>query len=121
MTTIHDYVRSYLGESKDAKEFAKQFIDKRSKYRNQAKQTDEVSVSGPWKDSMWGPAPAITPSGGGKQSVHPEQGSGGATKRGDGKKKKKKMQKMDPSMLGYTVHANSSRVNAGEIETLDTQ
>lgn len=65
---------------------------------------------------MWGPAPAITPSSVSKPSGNPESSGG---KRGDNRRKKKRMQKMDPSMLGYTVHANSNRVNVGEIETPD--
>ncbi len=44
---VHDYVRSYLGETKDAIEFAKQFLERRSKYNNemrqQQNQEDEVS------------------------------------------------------------------------------
>ena len=30
---VHDYVRSYLGESKESIDFAKKFIEKRSKHR----------------------------------------------------------------------------------------
>lgn len=30
---MHDYVRSYLGDGKEPREFAKQFLDKRSKFR----------------------------------------------------------------------------------------
>jgi hypothetical protein len=41
---VNDYVRSYLGASKDARDFAKQFLEKRSYYRNQEKQKDQVSI-----------------------------------------------------------------------------
>ena len=34
---VHDYVRPYLGESKASKDFAKQFLEKRSQSRNKAK------------------------------------------------------------------------------------
>lgn len=41
---VHDYVRSYLGEGKDAIEFGKQFLERRSKYKNHLKQEQpEVS------------------------------------------------------------------------------
>lgn len=40
---VNDYVRSYLGETKDSRDFAKQFLEKRSFYRNKAKkQSAEV-------------------------------------------------------------------------------
>jgi len=38
---VHDYVRSYLGETKEATEFAKQFVERRSKYKNQLKQQQQ--------------------------------------------------------------------------------
>lgn len=37
ITQVHDYVKSYLGDGKEPREFAKQFLDRRSKFR--AKQT----------------------------------------------------------------------------------
>ena len=42
---VHDYVRSYLGESKDASEFATQFLERRSKYKNHLKQPEQPEVS----------------------------------------------------------------------------
>ena len=41
---VHDYVRSYLGETKASKDFAKQFLEKRSQSRNKAK-TPVVEVN----------------------------------------------------------------------------
>lgn len=35
---VFDYVKSYFGEGKEPREFAKLFLEKRSKFRNQAKQ-----------------------------------------------------------------------------------
>lgn len=40
---VNDYVRSYLGENKESREFAKNFLEKRSYYRNQGKKKEEVS------------------------------------------------------------------------------
>lgn len=42
---VHDYVRNYLGESREMGDFAKQFLEKRSHYKNKArneKRQDEV-------------------------------------------------------------------------------
>ncbi len=61
---------------------------------------------------MWGPAPAVNPS----QKGHTlEESQSAATKMLA--KKKKKMQKLDPGELGFTVQAAPDRVNIGEIET----
>ena len=55
---VNDYVFSYLGESKDSKEFSKRFIEKRSFYKNQAKKTSKKEIE---DAGIWGPAPAILP------------------------------------------------------------
>ena len=71
------------------------------------------------QESMWGPAPAVNPnitrssSGTNKvSSASARYTAGEDTKKN---KKKKKMQKLDSSILGFTVHAAPDRVNAGEI------
>ena len=39
---VHDYVRAYLGDTPEAKEFAKQFLDRRAKQNaNQQKQAGQ--------------------------------------------------------------------------------
>lgn len=40
---VNDYVKSYLGETRDAREFAKHFLEKRSYYRNQERKQEQVS------------------------------------------------------------------------------
>jgi PERQ amino acid-rich with GYF domain-containing protein len=43
---VHDYVKNYLGEDKTAKEFARQFLEKRSHLKNKArneKRQEEVN------------------------------------------------------------------------------
>jgi len=35
---VHDYIKSYLGDSKQIQTFAQQFLERRSKLRNAAKQ-----------------------------------------------------------------------------------
>ncbi|XP_072255339.1 GRB10-interacting GYF protein 1 isoform X2 [Pyxicephalus adspersus] len=39
---VHDYIRSYLGETLEAKEFAKQFLERRAKYK--ASQRQQVTL-----------------------------------------------------------------------------
>jgi PERQ amino acid-rich with GYF domain-containing protein len=51
---INDYVRSYLGNGQDAREFAKNFVEKRSKWRNAQKK----AVA---DDDMCKPAQAVNP------------------------------------------------------------
>ncbi|RWS07876.1 PERQ amino acid-rich with GYF domain-containing protein 2-like isoform X5, partial [Dinothrombium tinctorium] len=112
---VSDYVKSYLGDSKETREFAKQFVEKRSFYRNQAKK--EAS-----EELMWGPAPAITPSANKSVNV-PSSGSAGGDSEFTGfvkaGKKKKRGKKVDNSILGFTVQADPDRVNVGEIEQIN--
>jgi len=51
---INDYVRSYLGSGQDAREFAKNFVERRSKWRNAQKK----AVA---EDDMCKPAAAVNP------------------------------------------------------------
>lgn len=51
---VHDYIRSYLGDSKEVKEFAKQYLERRSKARNAQKEKQD-------EDNILAPAPAINP------------------------------------------------------------
>ena len=96
------------------------------------------------QESMWGPAPAVNPlQGRGLSAVtasttsvgtftHPAQqlqannnnttmaGTAPGYESEDSKNKKKrknKMQKLDASILGFTVQAAPDRVNIGEIDT----
>ncbi|KAG8181621.1 hypothetical protein JTE90_015266 [Oedothorax gibbosus] len=108
---VYDYVKSYFGEGKEPREFAKLFLEKRSKYRNQAKQA-------PTEDnSLWGPAPAITPTV--NKPPAPPNNDNDFVVKGKSKKKKGKMQRLDASMLGFTVQPSPDRVNAGEIDHVD--
>ena len=51
---VKDYVKVYLGEGKEAQEFAKQFLERRSKWRSAQK-------AAPQEDDMCVPAPAVNP------------------------------------------------------------
>ncbi|CAH1772880.1 unnamed protein product [Owenia fusiformis] len=102
---VHDYVKSYLGETGDTQAFATAFLEKRSQCRNQERNQSE--------ENMWGPAPAVNPNEGRQTQNNNDD------KAVKNKKKKSKMQKLDPSILGFSVHAAPDRVNVGEIDTLE--
>lgn len=112
---VHDYIRAYLGDTPEAKEFGKQFIERRAKQNmNQQRQQPPQK-----QDSVWGLShPAV-------QSVFQtnqsnNQHSSYETVQSAGKKKKKqRMVRADPSLLGFSVNASSERLNMGEIETLE--
>ncbi|XP_052212053.1 GRB10-interacting GYF protein 2-like [Dreissena polymorpha] len=108
---VHDYIRSYLGESKASEEFGKAFLEKRSQTRNQSKPAQAM-------DSIWGPAVAITPREL-RQLPQPHTSTDDMQKGKPNKKKKSKMMKLDSSILGFTVHAAPDRM-VGEIDSLET-
>lgn len=42
---VHDFIRSYLGDTVEAKEFAKQFLERRAKQKaNQQRQQQQVTL-----------------------------------------------------------------------------
>uniref|UniRef100_A0A182N5I7 GYF domain-containing protein n=1 Tax=Anopheles dirus TaxID=7168 RepID=A0A182N5I7_9DIPT len=95
---VKDYIRLYLGETKESSEFAKQFLERRSKYKNQQRQKNAHI------DDMCKPAPAINPSSNDFQEI-----------KGKAKKiKKNKMMKLDSRILGFSVTAAPDRLNVGE-------
>ncbi|XP_060073725.1 GRB10-interacting GYF protein 2-like isoform X2 [Ylistrum balloti] len=106
---VHDYVRSYLGENKASIDFAKQFLERRSQNRNKSRQQQHQP-----EDSIWGPAPARDF----RQSQPSNQVNEFETQKAKGKKKKK-MTKIDSSILGFTVHADPARKNIGEIDNIN--
>ncbi|KAM9844853.1 GRB10-interacting GYF protein 2 isoform 2-T2 [Aulostomus maculatus] len=116
---VHDYVRAYLGDTPEAKDFAKQFLERRAKQNaNQQKQApqNQQQALRQQQDSVWG--------GTGSSSLYQSNHTSGQQQRFEtvtsGKKKKKqKMVRADPSLLGFSVNASSERLNMGEIETLE--
>ncbi|XP_063298454.1 GRB10-interacting GYF protein 2 isoform X4 [Pelobates fuscus] len=97
---VHDYVRAYLGDTPEAKDFSKQFLDRRTKQKTEQQQ-----------DAGWGMYQTS------QNSV--QQMSLEAAQSAGRKKKKQKMVRADPSLLGFSVNASSERLNMGEIETLE--
>lgn len=108
---VHDYVKSYLGDGKEPREFAKQFLDRRSKFR--AKQTPAE------ENTLWGPAPAITPVVNKPNSQPVNDNDGNSNSKGKSRRRKNRMQKLDNSLLGFTVQSNPDRLNVGEIDHVE--
>uniref|UniRef100_A0A8C4MMY0 GRB10 interacting GYF protein 2 n=1 Tax=Equus asinus asinus TaxID=83772 RepID=A0A8C4MMY0_EQUAS len=99
---VHDYIRAYLGDTSEAKEFAKQFLERRAKQ----------------KEPVWGMNHSALHSVFQTNQSNNQQSNFEAVQSGK-KKKKQKMVRADPSLLGFSVNASSERLNMGEIETLD--
>ncbi|XP_070412201.1 GRB10-interacting GYF protein 2 isoform X6 [Nothobranchius furzeri] len=116
---VHDYIRAYLGDTTESKDFAKQFLERRAKQNsNQQKQApSNQQVKQQQQDSVWGGTGSSTIYPSNHTSVQQQQRFETVT---SGKKKKKqKMVRADPSLLGFSVNASSERLNMGEIETLE--
>uniref|UniRef100_A0A0K2U6J5 GYF domain-containing protein n=1 Tax=Lepeophtheirus salmonis TaxID=72036 RepID=A0A0K2U6J5_LEPSM len=100
---VNDYVNSYIGEGKGPKSFAKEYLERRSKWRNSLKKNNKM------EDNLMAPATAINP--GEYSEFQSVKGSKAKNKR----PKPGKGQKMDVShLLGFSVA--SDRVNAGELD-----
>ncbi|XP_024129558.1 GRB10-interacting GYF protein 2 isoform X2 [Oryzias melastigma] len=113
---VHDYVRAYLGDTSEAKDFAKQFLERRAKQNtNQQKPAqNQQQTLKQQQDSVWGGTSSLY------QSNHTaDQTQRFETVTSGKKKKKQKMVRADPSILGFSVNASSERLNMGEIETLE--
>ncbi|KPP76335.1 PERQ amino acid-rich with GYF domain-containing protein 1-like [Scleropages formosus] len=107
---VLDFIRSYLGDTVEAKEFAKQFLERRAKQKaNHQRQQQQ--------DSMRGMNPALQSM---FQSAH--MGKVGVYDGQSGKMMKKKQSMMlhsDPSILGYSFHSAGDRLSLGEMEMVE--
>ncbi|XP_062355233.1 GRB10-interacting GYF protein 2 isoform X8 [Cinclus cinclus] len=111
---VHDYIRAYLGDTPEAKEFAKQFLERRAKQKASQQRQQQQQV----KDSVWGMNHSSLHSVFQTNQSNNQQSNFEAVQSGK-KKKKQKMVRADPSLLGFSVNASSERLNMGEIETLE--
>nr|XP_031533701.1 GRB10-interacting GYF protein 2 isoform X3 [Vicugna pacos] len=112
---VHDYIRAYLGDTSEAKEFAKQFLERRAKQKASQRQQQQQQQQ---QDSVWGMNHSALHSVFQTNQSNNQQSNFEAVQSGK-KKKKQKMVRADPSLLGFSVNASSERLNMGEIETLD--
>jgi len=117
---VNDYVKNYIGEGKGPKNFAKEYLERRSKYKNSLKCANQS-----FEDDLLTPAHAINPNrepevdgtgGGGTgfgASGGPHSAAVKSKKKGKGSGKGSKFG--DAShLLGFSVA--SERVNAGDID-----
>ncbi|XP_014474042.1 PREDICTED: PERQ amino acid-rich with GYF domain-containing protein CG11148 isoform X2 [Dinoponera quadriceps] len=95
---VKEYVRVYLGDTKQSTEFAKQFLEKRSKWRSAQRPQAQA-------DDLCKPAPAVNPN-----APTEFQEVKGKSK----KPKKGKMYKVDNRILGFSVTAAPDRINVGD-------
>ncbi|KAM5127398.1 GRB10-interacting GYF protein 1 [Mantella aurantiaca] len=93
---VHDYIRSCLGETLEAKEFAKQFLERRAKYKASQRQQQEAS----WM------APPMFPA-----SQNSKPGSGYDVQSSK-MKRRIHMLHSDPSILGYSLHGSPNEMEA---------
>ncbi|KAM4695189.1 GRB10-interacting GYF protein 2 isoform 2-T3 [Discoglossus pictus] len=100
---VHDYVRAYLGDTPEAKDFSKQFLERRAKQKASQQRQQQDAVWGVYQTSQNNTQ---------QMSLETAQSAGR-------KKKKQKMVRADPSLLGFSVNASSERLNMGEIETVE--
>jgi len=97
---VSDYVRSYLGDGREAREFSREFLERRSRWKNARKGRDDGEVA---EDNLCRPASAVNPNSNDFQEV-----------KGKGKKAKKgKMQKVDARNLGFNVNTGKREFDEG--------
>ncbi|KAG7465303.1 hypothetical protein MATL_G00174930 [Megalops atlanticus] len=123
---VLDFIRSYLGDTVEAKEFAKQFLERRAKQKanHQRQQQQQLSkeVAGltmnfPLQDSMRGVNPNTLQSV--FQAAHAGKGGVYDPQRGKMKKKPPMMLHSDPSILGYSFHSAGDRLSLSEMEVVE--
>ncbi|XP_053574349.1 GRB10-interacting GYF protein 1 [Bombina bombina] len=91
---VHDFIRSYLGETLEAKEFAKQFLERRAKYKASQRQ----------QEASWF-NPSMFPS---SQNSKPS----GYDAQNSKMKRRIHMLHSDPSILGYSLHGSPNEMEA---------
>ncbi|KAI4898363.1 hypothetical protein NFI96_000661 [Prochilodus magdalenae] len=136
---VLDFIRHYLGDTVEAKEFAKQFLERRAKQKaNHQRQQQQFTAfpppftpvcqlskevagltmnSFPLQDSMRGMNPTALQSM--FQSVHSGKGGMGYDQAGKLKKKQPMMLHSDPSILGYSFHGAGDRMSLSEMEMVE--
>uniref|UniRef100_A0A914UI12 PERQ amino acid-rich with GYF domain-containing protein 2 n=1 Tax=Plectus sambesii TaxID=2011161 RepID=A0A914UI12_9BILA len=104
---VEDYIVGYLGEGRPAKDFLREFLEKRSETRARKLDTD--------RDDMSMPAAALT------KEEQASAAAAAAIAAGNRKKKRGKGgQKLlvDGSHLGFTATSDPNRLNVGDIDTI---
>ncbi|XP_016405229.1 PERQ amino acid-rich with GYF domain-containing protein 1-like [Sinocyclocheilus rhinocerous] len=123
---VLNFICSYLGDTVEAKEFARQFLERRAKQKaNHQRQQQQLSkeMAGlsmnnfPLQDTVRGMNPSALQTM--FQAVH--SGKGGVVYDQAAKLKKKQpmMLHSDPSILGYSFHGGPDRYGLNEMEMVE--
>ncbi|KAF7700899.1 GRB10-interacting GYF protein 1 isoform X1 [Silurus meridionalis] len=110
---VHDFIRSYLGDTVEAKEFAKQFLERRAKQKaNQQRQQQQLckEIAGL---NMNFPLQSVF------QTNHMSKSSSMYNSQGGKMKKPSTMLHSDPSVIGYSFLGSSDRMMLGEMEAVE--
>ena len=108
---VQEYVRSYIGETKAHKNFAREYLERRSAWKNSMKAKRN------FEDDLLTPAAAINPNepdfADGPIGASPSgvKSAGSKSKKKGGKNKSKDVS----HLLAFSV-SSSERVNAGELD-----
>uniref|UniRef100_A0A8K9Y243 GRB10 interacting GYF protein 1a n=1 Tax=Oncorhynchus mykiss TaxID=8022 RepID=A0A8K9Y243_ONCMY len=111
---VLDFICSYLGDTMEAKEFAKQFLERRAKQKqNQKRQQEQLSkeVAGLTMNNF--PLQSMF------QAAHMAKGGMYDAQGGMKKKKQPVMLQSDPSILGYSFHNAGERLSLNEMEMVE--
>lgn len=108
---VHDYIRSCLGDTLEAKEFAKQFLERRAKQKasqQRQQQQHQQQQQQQQQQEAWLSSSSLQTAFQANHSTKLGPGEGSKAKR------RALMLHSDPSILGYSLHGPS-----GEIESVD--
>lgn len=122
---VLDFIRAYLGDTVEAKEFAKQFLERRAKQKANHQRQQQLSKdmaglsmnSFPVQDSMRGMNQASLQSM--FQAVHSGKGGMVYDQAGKLKKKQPMILHSDSSILGYSFHGAGDRMSLSEMEMVE--
>ncbi|KAK6316905.1 hypothetical protein J4Q44_G00123050 [Coregonus suidteri] len=117
---VHDFIRSYLGDTVEAKEFAKQFLERRAKQKaNHQRQQQQQQQQQQLSKEVAGLSINNFPIQSMFQAA--QMGKGGMYDSQAAKMKKKQtmMLHSDPSILGYSFLGAGDRMNLGEMERVE--
>ncbi|KAK6618626.1 hypothetical protein RUM43_013017 [Polyplax serrata] len=100
---VTEYVKCYLGDGKEAQEFAKQFLERRSRWMSSQKNAGDDDRNSKYSGVNSGSQYQINVA----QEFQEVKGKGKKSKKG-------KMLKVDNRILGFSVTAAPDRINVGD-------
>uniref|UniRef100_A0A8C7M9Y7 GRB10-interacting GYF protein 1 n=1 Tax=Oncorhynchus kisutch TaxID=8019 RepID=A0A8C7M9Y7_ONCKI len=115
---VLDFICSYLGDTMEAKEFAKQFLERRAKQKQNQKRQQEQHIVFLSKE-VAGLTMNNFPLQSMFQAAHMAKGGMYDAQGGMKKKKQPVMLQSDPSILGYSFHNAGERLSLNEMEMVE--